>query len=223
VFGGIFRSGGACGAVEMPADSFAVVFHLDGEIAVHRSFVEAIVADGPIAVEGEFFDVHDENVAGHGAGDEERTCLRVAADRAIDALEVFAAGVDGGGVDGVSGFDGKDGFVERGDLAVEDGRGELVALRRRVLDRGSGCCGELDGERVGFVVNVGLDVGGFDGAIGDGAGDLVGIVLLVLGGEVEGGAVESAREFIAAVGCGEFVAGLLDVETVVERGAEVVD
>src|SRR6202012_470629 len=115
---------GAGRAVEMPADAFAVVFHLDGEIAVHRALVEAVIASGPVAIEDEFFNVDDEDVAGHGAGDKERACLRIAAERALDAVEVVAAGVDGGGVDDVSGVDGEDGFVERGDLAVEDGGGE---------------------------------------------------------------------------------------------------
>ena len=222
VVGGFFGGGCTGGAIEMPADAFADIFHLDGQTAVEGALVHAVVADGPVAVEGELLDVDDEDVAGHGSGDEKGAGLRVAAEGALGAAEVVAAGVNCRGVDGVSGVDREDGFVECGDLTVEDGWGELVALRRGVGERRDedGC--DFGGDGVGFVVGVGLCIGGLEGAVGDGAGNFVGVVLLVLGEEMDGVALEGAFKLVAAVGAGEFVAGLLEGDAVVERGAEVV-
>ena len=128
VFGGLRGGCGAVGEIEMPDDGFAGVLHLDGEIAVGGAADEVVVAHGPVAVEAKAIDVDDEDVAGHGGLDEEGASLWVAAHDALLAVEVVASGVDGGGVDGVAGVDGEDGLVEGGELAVEDGGGEVVAF-----------------------------------------------------------------------------------------------
>ena len=87
-------------------------------------------------------------------------------------------------MDGVAGVDGEDGFVEGGVGAVEDGGGELVALR--CGGGASGCegGGDLVGLPWGF--GEGLDDGGGDGSVGDGAGDVGGEALVVFGEEVDG-------------------------------------
>ena len=77
----------------------------------------------------EAVDVDHEGIAGHGGLDVEGAGLGVAAGGSPDAVGVVASSVDGSGVDGVAGVDGEDGFIERGVGAVEDGGGELVALR----------------------------------------------------------------------------------------------
>src|SRR5277367_6377424 len=104
----------------MPADGFAGVFHFDGETGAEHAADEVVVADGVIAVEFEVDEVDDERVSGLRTLDVEGPGLGIAAEDAPDAFLVGAAGVDGGGVDGVAGIDGEDWLVERRELTVED-------------------------------------------------------------------------------------------------------
>ena len=118
----------------------------------------------------------DEGVAGHGSLDVEGAGFGVASGGAADAVFVYAAGVDGCGVDGVAGVDGEDGFIKRGELAVEDGGGELVVLGRGVLERGDRGGGEFEGDWVLVGIGEGEGSGkgvGLDGGV-DGGGAAIG-------------------------------------------------
>ena len=53
VFGRRVGSGGAFGEVEMPADGFAVVAGLDGEVGREGGLDDGVVAAGVVAVEAE--------------------------------------------------------------------------------------------------------------------------------------------------------------------------
>jgi len=56
--------------------------------------------------------VDDEDVAGQGRFNVERTGLRIAAEHALNAVMVVAAGVDGRGVDRVSGLTVRTGWLK---------------------------------------------------------------------------------------------------------------
>ena len=108
VFGRRVGSGGAFGKVKMPADGFAVVAGLDGEVGREGGLDDGIVAAGVVAVEAEAVEMDDEGVAGHGSLNVEGAGFGVASGGAADAVFVYAAGVDGCGLDGVAGVDGED-------------------------------------------------------------------------------------------------------------------
>lgn len=207
----------------MPDDGLAGVFHFDGEVAVGGTADEVVVAHGPVAVEAKAIDVDDEDVAGHGGLDEEGAGLWIAAHDTLLAVVVVASGVDGGGVDGVAGVDGEDGFVEWRELAVEDGGGEVVAL-----GRGGGAWWPLGGDEgvgggMGGCGAVGLDDFALQNVVDDGAFDLLGAAVGVFGEEVEGGAVDCAFEWVATEFAGELVALLGEVEAEAGGSAVVVD
>ena len=207
----------------MPDNSFACVFHLDGKVAVGGTADEVVVAHGPVAVKAETPDVNGEDITRHRGLDEEGASLGVAAHNALLAVEVVATSVDGGGVDGVAGVDGEDGLVEGGELAIEDGRSEVVTLgwgRRagRTLGGGEGEAGGFGGRDA-----IGLDDLALEGVIDDGAFDLLDAAVSVFGEEVESGAIGDALERITAEFAGELVALLDEVEAVVGRRAVVVE
>jgi hypothetical protein len=130
--------------------------------------------------------VHDEGVSGHGGLDVEGAGLGVASGDALDVALVVAAGVDGGGVDGIAGVDGEDGFIQRGELPVEDGGSKLVALGRRGGAGWGEGGGEGVGERIRLLVDVDRDEGSGEGAVFERRGGFGGVALLVLGQEMDG-------------------------------------
>src|SRR5579863_9975965 len=92
----------AAGEIEMPSNWLANVLHLDRQIGVKAATYKGIIAGRPIAIESKFIDVHDEQVARHGALDVERASLRVAPGNAADIMFISTAGIYRGGVDRVA-------------------------------------------------------------------------------------------------------------------------
>ena len=219
VLGGVAGRGGAVGEVEAPGNGLAGVFHADGEVAVEGALDDGVVAAGGGAVEAEADDVDDEGVSGGGGLDVEGAGLGVATGNALDVMLVVAAGVDGGGVDGVTGVYCQDGFVEGRELTVEDGGGELVALGRRGGTRRNKGCGERDGEGVLLLGDVDGDDFAGESAVFEGGGEFVGVAVVVFGEGMEVVAGEGAFQGVAVEFAGEFVGLLGEVEAGVAGGA----
>ncbi len=210
----------AFGRVEMPADRLAVVLELDGDVVVRGAVDEPVVADGVVAVELEMDEVDDERVAGLGALNVEGPGFGVTALDALDAVHVGAARVYGGGVDGVAGRDGQDRLVERRELAVVDGRGEFVTLRRAVFEHRRGCRGEGVLQRMRLVGGVGFDGCAGDDSVLDGRVDVGGDTAITGGQQMEAGSVDLAVELVAGIGAGELVAFLLQLHREIGRRPE---
>ncbi len=181
---------------------------------------EIVVADGVVAVELEMNEVDDESVSGLRALNVEGTRLGVAAEDAPDALLVGAAGIDGGGVDGVAWVDGEDGLVERRELAVEDGGSKVVALRRGVLERGSEDRGKGVVFRMRGIAGVNLGVIAGEGAVLERGLHGVGAAFVVFGDEVDLVPGNGSFELVAVEVAGEFVALLVEGDAGVDGGAE---
>jgi hypothetical protein len=56
---GLLGGGDAVLAVEVPAHVLETVLHLHGQIAVHPTIHDAVIADSPIAVEAQACEVDD--------------------------------------------------------------------------------------------------------------------------------------------------------------------
>src|SRR5882724_8525108 len=90
---------------------------------------DVVVAHGPIAIEPQARDVHDERIAGIRACYIEGPRLRISSEHPRYAFFIGAARVHGCGVHGVSWSDGQHRFVERRNLSIERGGNKFMALR----------------------------------------------------------------------------------------------
>jgi hypothetical protein len=152
--------------------------------------------------------------------DEEGTGFGIAAHHATDAFLIGAAGVDGGGVNGVAGIDGEDWLIEGRELAVEDSGGEVVALGRGVLERRRKDGGEGVVFRVRRIADVYFGVIACEGAVLERSLYGVRAAFVVFGDEVDLIAGDCAFEFVAVEVAGELVALLVEGEASVDGSAE---
>jgi hypothetical protein len=129
VFAGLLERRDATLRVKMPAHILPAIFHFHGKIAIDGSVHNAVVTDGPIAIQTEARQMHNQGVSRASRLDEERPGLRVTAQDARHALLICAAGIDSGCMDGITRKHCEDGFVGSRKLPVKRSRGKFVALR----------------------------------------------------------------------------------------------
>src|SRR6202035_3751139 len=97
-----FKRGDTALRVKMPAHILPAILHLHCQITIHSSVHDAIVADGPIAIQTEARQMYDQGIPRSRRLDEERSGLRIPTQDARNALFIRTAGVDGRCVDGVT-------------------------------------------------------------------------------------------------------------------------
>src|SRR5581483_6733547 len=212
VLAGFVRRCGTFRQIQMPSDIFARIFHLDRQIAIQRAVDNAIVADRPVTVKAKSADMHHEYVARHCALNIERAGLRITARDAADSLSVAAARIHRGGVNRISRRDCQNGLIERGELTVEHGGREFVALRRPVVQGRHRSCGQ--GELVGTVrlPGIGGDHGSGENSFFNVALNVKGILVFVSGNEVNRIAAYGPFELIAIKIASELRALLLEFQ-----------
>ena len=126
----------------MPAHIFPQILIFLGEVAIGCAIHDSVIADGPIAIQAQFGDVHDQGIAGRGRLDVERSGLGIAAQHAGHAFIVRAAGIDGGGVNGVARQNGEHRLVLRRESPMENRRNEVMPARAAAKRRiGRALCG----------------------------------------------------------------------------------
>src|SRR5262249_8007911 len=114
----------------MPANDFPAVLHFYREVAIEGAFDDRVVTHRPIAIQAQTDQVDDKRIARNCRLDVEGSSFGITTHDARNALFVDAAGVNGGRVDRVAGIYRKNGWISCRELAIENGRREVVRLGR---------------------------------------------------------------------------------------------
>ena len=161
--------------------------------------------------------MHCERIAGYGSVDVEGAGLRIASGDSLVSLLIVSAGIDGGGVNGVSWVDVQHGWIEWGELPIEDRWRELMPLRfgrgkrRNRLGR--------KGHLYRDICRAGLLYGPGQRSLRGGGVDIRGISGFIAAREVKMAVLDRTCEGNAAELAGQLIGGSGELKRHVAAGA----